>query len=126
MASDADSAGCYDTLHLLIINNKAPEAKDIPDVVMDKGTSRLLDLSSWFTDADNDPLTYSATIDTAGYAIMQTNGSGLTIYALKPGTSLVTVTASDGYGGTVRKSFILIILSDKGAVGEDYHIRIAP
>jgi subtilisin family serine protease len=126
MATDGDSARAYDTLHLHIINNKAPIAKDMPDVVMDKGTSRLLDLSNWFSDFENDVLTYSVTIDTAGYALLQTNRSDLTIGALKPGTSLVTVTASDGYGGTVQKSFILIILNDKGALGQDYHIRIAP
>ena len=98
----------------------------MPDVVMDKGTSRLLDLSNWFSDFENDVLSYSVIIDTAGYALMHTNRSDLTIQALKPGTSLVTVTASDGYGGTVQKSFILIILNDKGALGQDYHLRIAP
>ncbi|HEX3767435.1 MAG TPA: hypothetical protein VHT72_03625, partial [Puia sp.] len=126
MAQDSLGSVAYDTLHLHIINNKAPNAKDMSDVVMDMGTSRMLDLSNWFSDPENDVLSYSAAIDTAGYAIMQTNGSDLLIKALKPGTSLVTVTARDGYGGTVRKSFILIILNDKGALGQDYHIRIAP
>jgi len=126
MATDIYGASGYDTLHLTIRNNTAPVATDIPDVVMDKGTSFILDLSKYFSDADGDILTYTETVDTAGTANMEIQGSELLIDGIKPGVTLVTVTADDGAGGKVDKSFILFVLDSKGATDDKYHIRVTP
>ena len=126
MATDIYGASGYDTLHLYIRNNMLPLATTIPDVVIDKGKSRTLDLSNYFTDGDGDVLTYSAALDSAGSASLQVDGSQLVMNGLKPGISLVTITADDGVGGTVNKSFILFVLDTKGASDDSYHIRVAP
>ncbi|HEV3223572.1 MAG TPA: S8 family serine peptidase [Puia sp.] len=126
MATDIYGASGYDTLHLRIRNNTVPVATDIPDVVIDKGGSHILDLSQYFSDADGDPLTYSAVLDSAGSAILEIEGSKLVINGIKPGISLATITADDGVGGVVTKSFILIVLDSKGATDNNYHIRVTP
>jgi subtilisin family serine protease len=126
IANDSNGGITYDTLHLYIRNNIAPVATGIPDVVIDKGKSRTLDLSSYFSDADGDPLTYTATLDSVGSAALEISGTDLIINGLKPGISLVTVTAEDGAGGTVSKSFILFVLDSKGAVDDTYRLRVAP
>jgi len=126
MATDIYGASGYDTLHLKIRNNTAPVATDIPDVVIDKGGSHMLDLSKYFSDADGDLLTYSATLDSAGSATLDLEGSKLNINGIKPGISLATITADDGAGGMVTKSFILIVLDSKGATDDTYHIRVTP
>ena len=126
MATDIYGASGYDTLHLYIRNNMVPIATTIPDVVIDKGKSRTLDLNNYFNDGDGDALTYSAALDSAGSASLQVDGSQLIMNGLKPGISLVTITADDGVGGAVNKSFILFVLDSKGASDDSYHIRVAP
>jgi subtilisin family serine protease len=126
MANDNNGGICYDTLHLYIRNNTAPVATTIPDVIIDKGSSRSLDLSNYFSDADGDVLTYTASLDSVGSASLDVNGSDLTINGIKPGISLVTVVANDGAGGKVDKSFILFVLDSKGAEDDTYHIRVTP
>ena len=124
-ATDTYGAAGYDTMHLYIRNNNAPEATTMPDVVMDKGKSRTIDLDSYFSDADGDVLTYTASADSAGSAGLEVHGSELVMTGLKPGVTLVTITADDGAGGTVDKSFILFVLDSKGA-DDHYHIRVSP
>jgi Secretion system C-terminal sorting domain len=126
IATDIYGESGYDTLHLRIRNNTAPVATDIPDVVIDKGTYDILDLSKYFSDADGDILTYSTALDSVGSANMQVEGSKVNIYGIKPGMSLATITANDGAGGIVTKSFILIVLDSKGATDDPYHIRVTP
>jgi len=67
-------------------------------------------LSTYFSDADEDTLSYSAS-STTGTATV-TDGS-LSITGLTPGTTTVTVTATDGKGGTdATDSFDLTVLGD--------------
>jgi len=67
-------------------------------------------LSTYFSDADDDTLSYSAS-STTGTATV-TDGS-LSITGLTPGTTTVTVTATDGKGGTdATDSFDLTVLGD--------------
>jgi subtilisin family serine protease len=126
MATDTYGEIGYDTLHLRIRNNTAPVAVTMPDVVIDKGTYQILDLSKYFSDADGDILTYTTALDSVGSANMDVEGSKVNIYGIKPGISLVTITADDGAGGIVTKSFILIVLDSKGATDDPYHIRVTP
>jgi subtilisin family serine protease len=126
-ATDINGGMGYDTLNLNIKNNTAPVASAIPWVMVDKGSTTILDLSKYFSDEDpGDVLTYTATMDSTGYATLEIVGSDLVINGLKEGNRLITVTADDGNGGTVSKSFILMINNHHGDNGYDYHIRVSP
>ena len=65
-------------------------------------------------------------MDTLVFASINVDGSDLTMNGLNAGTSLVTVTADDGNGGTVSRSFNLIVLNSQGNIVDDYNIRVAP
>ena len=65
-------------------------------------------------------------VDSSKYAGIEIQGSNLIIHGLTVGNCIVTVTADDGNGGTVTKSFIVEVVSKMGDSGYDYHIRVAP
>jgi hypothetical protein len=126
-ATDIYGDSGEDTLHLYIKNNTAPVSTGIPYVIVEKGATRILELSDYFSDPDNgDVLSYTATIDSTGYATIEIIGSEMVINGLNVGNRLVTITADDGNGGTISKSFILMVLNKKGDNGYDYHIKVAP
>jgi hypothetical protein len=127
VATDINGASGYDTLELYIKNNKAPVSTGIPYVFIEKGFTQILDLGNYFSDEDaGDILTYSAAVDSSKYASVEVQGNNLIIHGLSVGNCIVTVTADDGNGGTVTKSFIVEVVSKMGDSGYDYHIRIAP
>ena len=80
--------------------NNAPVANGtVPSRTLTLGSSATrLNVSSWFTDKDNDPLRYTVSSSPAGIvsASIPSNGGTLTLSALKAGRTTVTVTASDG------------------------------
>ena len=63
-------------------------------------TSEPLELTPYFHDPDDDPLTYTAVSDNAGVAIAEVaeGGSQLTIRAVAVGEAVVVVTARDPFG----------------------------
>ena len=86
--------------------NQAPSvANPIPDQLMTEGDTVTLDLSSYFTDADGDALTYKATASTASVLAATVSGSRLTLVAVAPGTATVTVTATDPDGLEAKQDF---------------------
>jgi len=88
--------------------NMAPVAGTIPAQSMARNVASSLSVAGYFTDANGDALTFTATGLPAGLAI-STAGviSGTPTAAL--GNVTVTVTAADGRGGTVSKAFTLTI-----------------
>jgi len=86
--------------------NQAPSvANAIPDQLMTEGDTVTLDLSSYFTDADGDALTYEATTSDASVLAAAVSGSRLTLVAVTPGTATVTVTATDPDGLEAKQDF---------------------
>ena len=79
--------------------NLAPEAVDsIPAQTLATGDSANVDVAAFFTDPNNDDLTYAAETSDAGVAMTSVSGSVVTISAVGAGTATVTVTASDPDG----------------------------
>ena len=80
--------------------NNAPVANGtVPSRTLTLGSSPTqINVSSWFTDKDNDRLRYTVASSPAGVvsASIPSNGSTLTLSTLKAGKTTVTVTASDG------------------------------
>jgi hypothetical protein len=96
-------------------------------VFLEKGLTQIIDLNNYFSDEDpGDVLSYTAIVDSSEYASIEVHGSDLIIHGLKVGNCIVSVTADDGNGGTVIKSFIVEVFNKLGDSGYDYHIRIAP
>ena len=130
-ARDIYEAAAWDTLHLIVRQNSAPVVTNIPNIIIEKGMNRTLELSHYFSDPDDqDVLTFSDILDSIsvvnGLSILSLNGSELNIEGLTAGNGIITVTADDGFGGTVSKSFGLIVLNNKGNIVDDYKITIGP
>jgi hypothetical protein len=130
-ARDIYEAAAWDTLHLIVRQNAAPVATNIPNIIIEKGMNRTLELSHYFSDPDDqDVLTYTAVLDSIsvvnGLSVLSLNGSELKIEGLNAGNGIITVTADDGFGGTVSKSFGLIVLNNKGNIVDDYKITVGP
>ncbi|MED5017112.1 S-layer homology domain-containing protein [Paenibacillus chibensis] len=85
-------------------SNQAPEVvASIYEQVLTAGVTntRTFDLTQLFNDADGDPLTFSASVQSSGIVNANVNGGML---ELSPGTQAgitkVAITADDGNGGT--------------------------
>ena len=84
--------------------NRPPTAGASPlaDATAPWGTSTDYDIGDKFSDADGDPLTYSASSEYPGVltaAITGSDGDTLRVTVLNPAASTVTYGVSDGYGG---------------------------
>ena len=62
---------------------------------MTEGESVTLDLSSYFSDPDGNPLTYAASSGNDGVATASVVGNSMTIRGVATGTATVTATATD-------------------------------
>ena len=69
--------------------------------------SDAMDVSGYFSDADMDTLTYTASSDMEMYATAMVNGSMLTITGVAAGMATITVTATD-MAGTMATQDIMV------------------
>ena len=85
--------------------NQAPEAVGtIPAQAMTEGDEVVVDVSSFFSDPDEDELTYTAESSDAAAVGVSLEGSSLTVTAVAEGSATVTVTAADPDGLTATQS----------------------
>ena len=75
------------------------------------GMSDAMDMDMYFSDADGDMLTYMAMSDMEMIATASVDGSMLTIAGMMEGTATITVTASDGMGGTDAMQTIMVTVT---------------
>lgn len=86
--------------------NRAPEpAGSIPGQTVNVGDTAALDLSSYFTDADGDALSYTAASSVAAVAAVSVSGATLTVAGVAAGSASVTVTATDPAGLSAAQTF---------------------
>ncbi|WP_420635815.1 Ig-like domain-containing protein [Candidatus Palauibacter sp.] len=78
--------------------NRPPSGVTIPAQTLTEAGSVTLDLSSYFSDPDGDPLMYAGSSDSDGVATAGVIGNTLTIRAVTSGTATVTATAADPGG----------------------------
>ncbi len=78
--------------------NRVPTGTAIPAQTLTEGGSVTLDLSSYFSDPDGDPLVYGGSSSDVGVATASVIGHSLSIRAVTPGTATVTATATDPGG----------------------------
>ena len=75
----------------------------IPARTLTAGEMASVDVASYFSDPDGDPLTYGASSSSASVASVSVSGTTLTIAAVAAGSATVTVTASDPGGLSVQQ-----------------------
>lgn len=91
--------------------NASPEvASTLDDLSLTAGfQSATVSLASVFTDSDGDQLNYSATSSPSSVVTVTISGSSLTINEVGTGNALITITASDGNGGTASTDFSVTV-----------------
>lgn len=103
MANDR-KGGTVSESFKVTIENRKPTASIIPNQTMNRGSKQTVNLSTYFSDVDDDSLTYSA-VSSNDVATVQVTGDTLTITSAVQGNDTLTVTANDGKGGTITESF---------------------
>ena len=95
--------------------NSGPEAETIPDQILLLGRNGTVNLSSYFTDPDGDPLTYQArATDGAGTVRVNVSSSEVILTPVAVNATRVTVTARDPGGLSVEQSFGVTVESVAG------------
>ena len=101
-----DPGGLYTTQQFTAeVPNRSPVVtSDIPDQTLkEDGLSVTFNLDSYFSDPDDDDLTYTATVGPIGPAGASISGSTLTIRPVWVGYTTVTVTAKDPSNASVSQ-----------------------
>ena len=100
-----------------VIGNEVPKlTQDLPNVYMGAtGQSKSFVLSDYFSDANNEKLSYDVAIN-AATAVTHIEGGNLVIQGSKYGLATVTVTARDAANKTVESKFQVMVRDDNQAV----------
>ena len=124
----SDGEGGFDTATVTVTVNPVNDAPVVdtrpPSIANVDGEPVTYDLSGTFTDVDGDTLTYSATGLPAGVTIDPATGiiSGTidnSASQIGGGTYTVTLTASDGAGGTVSTTFTWQVINPAPTAAND-------
>ncbi len=91
------------------VENEAPEVVSaIPALTVGAGSSKVVDVSSHFSDPNGDALTYEAESSNSA-ATVAVSGSEVTVTGVSEGESELTVTARDTHGATVSQGFTVTV-----------------
>ena len=78
------------------------------------GSAARGDVSPYFSDPDNDRLTYRAQSDNTSVATVSVSGSEVTITPRSEGSTDITITATDPAGLTARQTVTVTVQADHG------------
>ena len=91
-------------------NNQVPTVSSTTPVLnVEPSNSVDVDLSTYFSDPDGDPMTYTATSDDTAKATVSTSGSTMTITGVALGSTTLTATATDNSNATGTHTFVILI-----------------
>ena len=112
-----DPGGLSATQSFSVKVNKAPEAKGtIPDGSITFGDNGYtVDVSSYFTDANGDTMTYTVSSSDTSKASVSVSESTVSVTAVAAGSATITVTATDIHSASGTQSFD-VATADSGPV----------
>ena len=88
------------------VPNRGPEAGDpIPDIEVFVGDAESFDASGHFSDPDGDALIYAVATSASGVARVSVSGGVVRVEAVRQGSAIVTVTATDPESLSAESSF---------------------
>ena len=114
-ATDISNGAATQTFTARVISNRSPtRVGSIPtQSVRVGGSTTTVDVSSYFSDPDGNPLTYSATSSSTSKATVSMSGSTLVISAVAAGSATISVKATDTYNASATQSFsVKVVASD--------------
>ena len=96
--------------------NRSPVAEGEVSVrpLVEGGSAATEDVSPYFSDPDNDRLTYSAQSSNTHVATVRVSGSEVTITPRDEGSTTITITATDPGGLTAMQTAGVTVQSDRG------------
>ncbi len=108
VTADDDRGGTAEQKFLVTVEpaNRPPNrVGTIPDQRVELNTSGRVDVADYFSDPDNDPLTYEASTVASAVARVWVDGSTVRLRDLRVGDATVKVTARDDGGLTATQEF---------------------
>lgn len=108
-ATDPGGLTATQTFQVTVPNQPPRPVGTIPARTVRVGDPATFDVSSYFTDPDGDPLTYTVTSSNSRVATVTAAGANLTVMAIAKGTANVTVTATDSGGLTATQTFQITV-----------------
>ncbi len=92
------------------VPNQGPVAVGaVPAQTVFVGETASVDMGAYFNDPDGDALTFTAASANAGVVSVVIAGSTVTITAVAPGATMVTVTAADPEGMSAHQTFAVTV-----------------
>ena len=104
----AELAGAAATL-IAVVKGSATVTVAIPDAEALTGDQVAIRVAGYFTDPDQDPLTFGAETTEVGVATVSVTGDEVTVGAISPGVATITVTATDPEGLVAAQDFHLTV-----------------
>lgn len=118
-ANDSLSGMPASTSFDVTVENQAPVvAIAIEDQEITRQEMVVVDLSMIFEDPDNDPLEFAANIANSAVATTSIQGNTLTVTGQTVNNTLITVTASDEFGGKVENIFRVTVVNQAPKVAQ--------
>ena len=105
----------------VLAENRPPVAVGVvPRQDMSPGTSRNVEVSSYFSDPDGDVLSYEATSSNTAVVTAGVSGSVVTINAVADGTATVSVSAADSTGLSATQGIEVVVGEESGSFRDDF------
>ena len=90
--------------------NRPPEATGrIPELKVEWDSTAVVDVASYFSDPDGDPLHYTAVSSDLTSVVVEVAGSAVAVTGLAPASATVTVTATDPAGLSVGQDVAVTV-----------------
>ena len=108
-ATDIDGLTATQTLSVMVPNRPPAVAGEIPAQTVEVGEERSLELGSYFTDPDGDPLSYEVEAIDATVVEAAADEGVVVLTAMTRGETTVTITAADNEGLIATQTFSVTV-----------------
>ena len=108
-ATDPEGLSASQDFEVTVPNRQPKVADTIPGQQLFRGDSAMIGVGPYFSDPDDDPLTFDATSSDASVAIVSVSGNTVTVLAVASGGTTATVTAADPEGLAVSQEFEIMV-----------------
>ena len=108
-ATDIEGASATQSFSVMVPNRPPAVAGEIPAQTVEVGEERSLELGSYFTDPDGDPLSYEVEAIDATVVEAAADEGVVVLTAMTRGETTVTITAADNEGLTATQTFSVTV-----------------